>query len=239
MNMREIERPQWRSPIAAGVARSNEKALVDWRRLYGFALGHFMAGKQQGWLYSTLDVAEIAVVTALISVGLKRRKAIRRAHEERGKLCTLLYSRLVEGYWPLGVIRIDNISGPIPTSRAFSAGEIVEHVIDRLQLPLPIVAETPPPKLAETITKVVSIYVDSDEFRRRAEKFRQEVLARRERVVRWDEASQKLGVPLWLVNLGAKAEREELDAAEAERPAEVPASIRAVLQQTLQLEMSA
>jgi len=92
-----------------------------------------------------------------------------------------------------------NMSEPTATSRFLSLGEIAERVIDKLHLPLPIISQMPREKeQAELIVEAASRYLVSDEFQIRADKFRDEVIARG-KLTNWCEASTRLGVPLWLI----------------------------------------
>ena len=78
------------------------------------------------------------------------------------------------------------------------------------------------------------VYIASDEFKRRVDRFRDEVVARK-KPTNWIEASQRLGVPLWIITSGLEGIAEE--AAEAAHSEEHPISIAHVLCNRLGVEI--
>jgi hypothetical protein len=113
-------------------------------------------------------------------------------------------------------------------------------VIDKLALPLPVVTETPSDKEEiAIIVDIVTRYVMSDEFQRRCDRFREEVIARR-KPTNWMEASMRLGVPLWIIKEGTASIAEDAAAtAEAVDRGEytTPISIAHVLRDRLGVEI--
>lgn len=235
----DLEKPRWPAEVAsevAGVGRGNPSIVRVWRHKDGLRLGKYMGGRAGGWLFSAIDVGELAIVCALRAVGVPPAEAITRARAERRKLKNMLLCRLQFGYWGLGIVVVPaDPSRPVPLARGFSLGEIAERIIDGLKLPYPIIAETP--RAAEEvaiITKIVTLYVESPEFQRRVDRFREEVVGRR-KPTNWAEASQKLGVPLWIITSGLKGIAEET--AEAAHSERVPISIANVLRDRLGVEI--
>jgi hypothetical protein len=223
----DIERPMWSTARALEVASVDPRSpapLHMWRHTGGLTLGKFMGGRKGGWLYSTLDVGEIAIICVLRALGVPVSAAIKRARSERKKLKTVLIARLEEGYWPLAMVRVET-PGPIPTSRGFSLGQLAERLIEKFQLPLCVVDTPPEKEVAAIIVEVVSRYVASVEFEQRCDKFRKEVIARG-RPTDWPEISLRLGVPLWIIGIAEEAD----EAAEGEGP---PISIVHLLRERL------
>jgi len=196
----DIELPRWSASVAceiAGLGLDGPSVIRKWRRDGGLRLGKFVA--DEGWLFTVLDIGELTITYALHEVGVSVSEAITRARAERSNLCATLRARLECGYWLPPRLMHVNMSEPTATLRSLSLGEISERVIDKLQLPLPIISKMPREReQAEVIVKAASHYLVSDEFQIRADKFRDEVIARG-KPTNWCEASTRLGVPLWLI----------------------------------------
>jgi hypothetical protein len=205
----------------------------QWRHANGLRIGKFMGGRKGGYLYSVLDVGEIAIIVLLRALAVPLDDAIKQARRERAKLKTVLIARLEQGYWPLALVRAD-LQEPIPAARGFSLSQLAERLIDKLGLPLPIVDVMPPKDEAMIIVQIVARYIASAEFDARCQQFRKEVLARK-RPTNWTEASVRLGVPLWLIVEGVKGIAEEAEeAAAGDVP---PISIAHVLRERLGVDI--
>ena len=125
-----IEKPFWRSGQAANIAGITADLIAQWRMHEGLAIGTWQGSE---WRFSALDVAELATIPALRSLGVGVAEAIMIArHQLRGNLKYLLNNRLHHGFWSVGGFVIDDGSGTV--SRVLFLGAVTDRVIAGLEL---------------------------------------------------------------------------------------------------------
>ena len=218
--MIDIERPKCRAAKACEIAGVPVQTLREWRMTHGLRLGKLKgASGNVGYLFSTIDVAELCLIPVFRAMGYAPPDAVKHARDQRQGLRSVLIDRLAHGFWNLS--RFEELNHESGMVRTLYFDQLVERVITKLALPLP---DKPLPKnrdVAERMTNAILDYFFSPPGMIRWRKWRDSVLERGGKIS-FAQAAAELGAPEWFLRAVTKAEpRHDLIAIVAPRAPKV------------------